>query len=1120
MSNTRPAPRKISNSNFTNNTGKNTLKNRFDEIMNGGVKISYLDFLVGFLRIGGFKHLYEIIEKKISELQEVRILVGMDTDDLIAKLAQGNISPTDANSQFQDIFIKQQSQYINNGEYSQLQDDSLEMLFEALRTKKIQMRIIRGGRVHAKFYVFSSEPTQNKTSDTASYRYSGSVIVGSSNLSHNGLERNYEFNAELNSSEDIENALYEFEELWKQGVEITSDTVIKVQEKTYQRIHTPKDLYYKMLIEYFGIERIQIDRSVKRLFPKNYKSLKYQIDAVAEGVRKIEKYNGFFLSDVVGLGKTLIATVIAKKLEDTNKFRGSILVTCPPALIENWKEHFRLVGIERNREIVTHDLLDNVQDIENYGLIIVDESHRFRTEDSQRYKNLEQICKNKVKGSKKVILLSATPQNNSPLDLKNQINLFQNMRNSSIGDIVNLENFFASINLDYARIKKELKEIEGKQNTQNKQIQLQEQLKRISEKMRDELLRHIMIRRTRSDVERLFGDDLEKQGLFFPKQKELRTLHYPLSPNAERLSIKTLELLELEGEYKYSRYLIYPNLTKQGQSKYKMQMGGKRDDIFYVQTAERLTGLMKSLMFKRFESSIYSFIKTLDKQILSISSLITMLKGRDIISLPKDNFANLEAYYEAIESGDEETFEQFVSKNQRNMMQLSPLDFSDTYVEDLQRDLQILTELRQEWIDENNRGDSKLKFLIEELKKLLAQNIEFDRQKILIFTEAKTTAQYLGQELKKHFGTQVLQVDSANRSSCESLIRENFDANYPEKKWRSDINIIVTTDTLAEGVNMHRSNIIINYDAPWNATRMMQRAGRINRVGTKHKEIIVFNFMPTSIGDKILKLSKQIFQKLQSFHYTFGEDSAIYNNDEKIAQEGLFLETEDIENQYLADIIKLYEEDPKEFHRLAKLPKKIRTMMDGDGASYFFFKQTIQENYGTKSQIRTNDAFYKVQLEDNGLIQEREAKKIRFETMAEFLKHSIDKQPIKLNKKIHYDDAQRALTYHQQLLHQKFQKSTDTLSSELSQRAKKARKVVKNSTISDESRTILLHAINEGVLSKADESKIANLSNSELEDLAQKASKLLDFEHTTQDEVFFQNPEIQLSFTTKETKCQ
>lgn len=1092
---TRPKPRSmLEKSKFYNNTEPKTLKNKFQTILSNPA-IIYLDFLVGYFRISGYKHLHDLIANRLETFGEIRILVGINVDSTIAELKEKGIDPKTVDpARVRQDFYKDQIQHIQDDAYASeeiegIPDQSLTQLREALEKGLIQIRIVKDKNVHAKFYIFSQEPVRDRTSCEEAYFYTGSLIVGSSNLTDNGLIKQYEFNAELNQSEDIEIALFEFNALWEESVEITSKDIESIKSKSCLGDFSAEEIYYKMLIEYFGRDRIERDRSIEELFPKDYKVIQYQVDAIKEGLKKLERYNGFFLADVVGLGKTLIATLIAKKLVLSGKLTGNILIVCPPSVKTTWEDHFKDTNVNRHYEVISHDQLDKIKDSSNYELVIVDESHRFKSNTSQRYNYLKSICKESTPYTKKVILLSATPQNNSPEDLEHQIYLFCDPRNTSIGTNEHLDKFFKEIKKEHKGIKDELKKA-----PQNRQDSLKARIKKNSDKIRDGLLRHIMIRRTRSDIEKLFHDDSE----LFPKTPDPKPLEYNLSKEAESLTRQTLKLFNLEtneiGEYGYYRYLIYPNLTAEGQAKYRQKMKNeKKDGDFYERTAERLRGLMQSLLFKRFESSIESFLSTMERQIRSTRTLIKMLEEGET-HLPVKNLNNLDAYYEALESEDEKR-EEYLEKYSDQMMTLDAKDYKDSYLENLKNDLKILEELRDQWqkIDE----DPKLQKLIEILR-------QKNHSKILIFTEAQNTAQYLAKKLQESHFSGVLQVDASNRESLKGKIRENFDANYDKERQKDDYQILISTDTLSEGVNMHRSNIIINYDAPWNATRLMQRAGRINRIGTEHEELVIYNFKPSNIGDEILNLGKQIFQKLQSFHYTLGEDSKVFDADEEIGTQGLYgsesFDEEDPEVQFLAEILTLYEKDPQKYQKIASLPHKIRTSMRGEGVSYFYFKQAQCKTSQEHMQEVCIDFFYK--------IEEGVAKRVEFSTMASHLREHLQSPKTPLDETPHYSDAKIAMNKHMKYL--------KTLNEEARQAPSpyigKAKMAINSDlSLTNGQRSKLISALDRGLLSK-EEKKIAD-GKVDLVSLAEKLDVQVQ-DGPKQNKTTYPKPIIQLSYTT------
>lgn len=1119
-----PQPRAmLDKSKFYNNTEPKTLKNKFETILRNKAIIN-LDFLVGYFRISGFKHLYNLLQNRIETFERVRILVGLNVDHHIANLAQQKINIATAdNKPFLKIFRDFQIQGIQDDTYQSGSevDQSLELFIKALEENRIQIRMVKDRNVHAKFYIFSQEPILDSTNNDQSCTYTGSLIIGSSNLSDNGLVKQYEFNAELNQSEDIETALYEFNQLWENSVEITTEDIEQIKEESCLQILSPKELYYKLLIEYFGKERIEIDRRIEDIFPENFKPLEYQVEAIADGIQRLEKYSGFFLSDVVGLGKTLIATLIAKKLIVDNKLQGDILVTCPPALKKSWEEHFRKAGIRRHRRIETHDKLGHLDydEISRYELIIVDESHRFKSSGAQRYQYIQNICKNSIL-PKKVILLSATPQNNSPKDIANQLYLFQDKYESQLQE-TNLYAFFNRIEKKYNEIRDELRELANHyQRNENKIEKLKIKLKGISEEVREKILKQVMIRRTRKDIENSFEDDFKKQGLRFPKINPPKDLIYTLSKDIEDLSRSTLDFLNMKqtpfGKYEYNRYLSYKNLTDEGKKNYTSQAEQKQDEIFYIQSGERLAGLMESLLFKRFESSITAFKETLKGQINSIKTCLILLEDYDVFYTLKARAKKSSplAFYKAYRECNISLLQDLYGKNPDDFVISTRNDFMPNYIDNLKSDLEVMEKLLGLW--EAVDKDFKLEYLMQELDSRLKTSSKEHEVKIVIFTEYKTTARYLFETLKEKY--KVLQVDSENRQHHEQHIRENFDANYEDKK--DDYHILITTDTLAEGVNMHRSNIVINYDAPWNATKLMQRAGRINRVGTEHDEIHILNFKPSNLGEEILNFSQTIFQKLQTFHYILGEDSAFYSEDEDIDIDGIFIkdgdstqEEIDPELEYLTEIRKLYKDDLKEFSRIKNLPNKVKSLFSDSGESYFYFKQNILKNNEKESLYCTNDYFYRVKNEQKNLF-EKEVDRVVFIEVAKHLKTQINKSKINCETTLstHYKDAQEALKHHNkevriQTQAQEVINNPQTLFS--SDLVKALASVKNNTNITQEERKILIVALEQGKMTSQEEKDVIKRKN--LDVIIQKYQNI----STQERNYLYPEPDIQLGYTTK-----
>lgn len=946
-------------SKFFTNQGTNTLENRLKDILTH-YDIKNLEFLIGYFRISGFKK----IAKLLDNVDKVRILVGINIDKLTHDAqARGKKFNLFDYEKFNQEFIENQKECLTNEEYTQEVDESVNQFIKLIAQNRLEIRISQDKNIHSKIYILRENEIK-RHNDTTEYR--GSVITGSSNLTENGLSKNYEFNVELKYSEDIEFALNEFNDLWIKSVEITEKDIDTIKQNSYLKEITPYELYLKFLIEHFE-DRVDYDASVAEDLPKGYMKLAYQIDAVNEGLSKIKKHSGFFLSDVVGLGKTITSAMIVKRL--CYQTKGQILIIAPPSIEKEWNETFKefQIGSIRKFDFKSYGALEKIKDTEDYEIVIIDESHKFKNFLTSRYKELERICKEDVKYKKKVILISATPLNNKPQDIANQLYLFQDKRNSTIDSHPNLETFFAEIDKKYREI------ISIKENQSDLSEDELMELEQLSKKVRDNILREVMVRRTRTDIQtnEIYKKDLIEQNLNIPHINPVEELEYKLDDDLLKIFDRTISILM--EDLKYYRYQILANLTQNGQKKYGEVQAG-----FFEKSALSLADIMKTMLVKRLESSFVAFKSTISKQCKNLEILISMFEN-GVVYIPAKHF-NL---FELLENDEDDFLAKvdYFLENEK-MKAFDSKDFKDEYLEQLKTDLEILQELVKLW--ENIDSDPKL----DKFKSILELH---KTDKVVVFTESKQTALYLEEQLKEY--KRVLTVHGENRDKLKEVIRENFDANYKNKK--DDFNVIISTDTLSEGVNMHRSNIIYNYDIPWNSTRLMQRIGRINRIGTKHSEIFIYNFKPTAQSESLIELSKKAFIKLQTFHHAVGEDSQIYSKNEKVGTVSLYeveVEKADEELKFLEEIRKYKEANPKTFKYLKELPKKVRVQRDIKDlkeTSFVFIKNNDSKSYY--------------------MVDNQNCEAVNFVKMATQLKTTKDEVAINPIKEFHYSHVKKAI---------------------------------------------------------------------------------------------------------------
>lgn len=906
---------------YTNKDGVG-LYERFNQTLKHA---QYFDALVGYFRTSGF---YKICNS-LDDIDKIRILVGINVDrqtcNAIQETAQQKLD-FEAQSK-----IKQQFQEEVKIEFEESEDTEniavgVSKFKELLLNGKIEMKACREQNIHAKVYI-----TRYKNMPIY-----GSVVTGSSNFTENGLNAQYEFNVELRDDDDVEFALEKFEELWENAVPINEEYIDAIETKTWlNETVTPYEIYLKFLYEYFydeiNVEKIFDEKDL----PDNYMKLDYQINAIAKINKIVEGYGGVFISDVVGLGKTYIAAMYAKILT------GKILVVAPPPIIPNWVGAFKDFDIRsKNYDIESigklHKIVEKIEKAEKfnektYDYIFVDEAHRFRNGGNQQYEYLKRICQNK-----KVILISATPLNNTFFDFYHLISLFQNPVNSDIPGLPNLEAFFANR-------RQKVKQVEKECGTKDAPEYINA-VKAVSKEVRDKILNYLMIRRTRTDIKKYYEKDINKQGLFFPEVQAPQEIIYEYDTYTNTIFEKTINTIGTKDtpqdeKLSYARYAP------------KTYLINKQLSAFEETQQRNNVGFMKSRLVKRLESSKFAFEKTLERSIKSHEKMLTMIKNGTIY-ISKD--INVLDYID----DDSKTIEDLLEKGKdKELESFSISDFSDDFEKDITKDLNLLKNLLKDW--QSIQHDYKQEKFIEEL----AGNSLLKNKKVVIFTESAETGENLSQALTEIYGNKVLFYSSSKSEDLKDTIKYNYDPNQKEYDQVDDLRFLITTDVLAEGINLHRSNIIINYDLPWNPTRVLQRVGRVNRVGTKHDKVYIFNFFPTSETDKELGLKANVIAKIQAFHNALGEDAKYLSESEEVesynlrgekfystlnSTEALDDKEESPELKYLKLIRDIRDKQTDLYVKISELPKKIRvarnfSKISNDSLITFFRKGKLRK---------------------------------------------------------------------------------------------------------------------------------------------------------------------------------
>ena len=905
---------------FTNkNENGIKLSDRLNTVLTNS---KYFDVLVGYFRITGFY----LLKEQLEDVKEIRILIGLGADiETVRAMDIFELSGANATRKVQKVITE---------EFNNTEDDNLEMengvfkFCEWIKSGKLKIRMCYEKNVHAKLYIVRKDP--DKVPDQF-----GNLITGSSNFTFNGLDKNVEFNVELKNQSDVQYGLDFFEELWKDSKDITEDILTTINNDTWMNKNiTPYELFLKLLFVYFEEE---IDsRQNDYEWPDGYMNLQYQSDAVTQTRKILARHGGVIISDVVGLGKTYIAAMLGKLLD------GRKLFIVPPVVKDNWESVLTDFGYKMSDKVVSLGIVDQLSemdDIASYKYVFIDEAHRFRNASSTEFQYLKKICY-----CKGVILITATPQNNTILDIANLITLFQDSRNSSIipGNH-NLEKYFNEL---YKEVKV----------SKNDPIVVSN----VAAEIRDNVLRHVLIRRTRSEINQYYKEDLEKQGLKFPTVNDPIRLDYMYDEEMEQTFTDTTELLKKFSYARYAPLLYLKNQKKVGSDRARQQ---------------NMIGFVKTILVKRLESSIYAFLKSVERLKISSEGFINLYnKGKVVVgaaSRTKYNFNDLDQM-------EEEAFNVFVDSNDIDCFK--PDEFVYDYIDKVKADDEILQEIFDMW----SKYDIKTR---DEKYNLLKHNIDSfgNDTKLIIFSEAKDTVDYLKEKLERDYGDVVIDFGGGDSMSKKQYIQYNFDPHF-NSKGINDKRILITTDSLSEGINLHKASIIINYDLPWNPTRVMQRVGRINRVGSENEQLYVYNFFPRANTREHLSLEDSIRAKVQMFNELLGEDSKTITDDEHVTSYNLydFLmmankldDEEDMmsngkQMSYIKMVNDIISNNPNLANKIQSLPDKIRVARKSNDTNAIitfikqgWIKKFIKYENGTSSEIEFEEAAKLLEAEEN-----------------------------------------------------------------------------------------------------------------------------------------------------------
>ena len=802
---------------------------------------------------------YELLAEELDRVGSVRFLFGEpnSVDDLDPgddepksfELTERGLEPN--HTLQQKALAKQCAQWVSK--------DSV-----AVRS------VSRANFLHGKMYLTTSPS-------------SASGVVGSSNFTKRGLGGSDRPNLEINLATDNEDTLTElnewFNRLWCNDL-LTTDVKQEVLD-SLGRIggdYAPEAVYYKTLYELFrkDIEaRLAGDDAAaatgftgSRIWNALYE---FQKDGAKSAIAKLMAHNGCILADSVGLGKTYTALAVIKYFELRNQH---VLVLCPRKLFENWSLYPAIYGHRQNpfREdrfgftVLAHTDLSRTSGSsggvnlanfhwENYDLVVIDESHNFRNDGGQRYRRLlEEVVKAGAKT--KVLMLSATPVNTSLIDLRNQVYLMTEGREDAFQQSLGVGN----IRTIMAAAQRQFKSWETEQAKRNRRDKAQ-----LLENLGADFLRllgGVSISRSRRQIERFYADEMERVGQF-PKH-ERPDNRYPQTDLRGELSYQ--DLADRIGQftlsvYQPSEYVTHPSRLQELAETRKRQN-------FNQQDSERfLIGMMRTNFLKRLESSAHSLTLTLDRTVGKIDDLLGKIERYQSGS---QSNADLEDADILPDEDDED--EEFFVGGSRRPYRLAELDLP-RWQQDLQRDKVTLEAVRKQVTAITPDRDAKLSEIKEAIR-LRTKNPTIYRdgnpnRKLLVFTTFKDTAEYLYDnlsDLATEIGVNMAMVSGDETHATTgandfNAILTNFAPvarNRSDASGDADIDLLIATDCISEGQNLQDCDTVLNYDIHWNPVRLIQRFGRIDRIGSRSQSVRMLNYWPTSDMDVYLKLESRV----------------------------------------------------------------------------------------------------------------------------------------------------------------------------------------------------------------------------------------------------------------------
>lgn len=938
------------------------------------IEVSFkADICVGYFNLRGWKVIQNEMEKwEGGENKQCRLLIGMQNIPHNFLKKELHIGETEERITLQiaanlkNKILNQFREQLTFGLPTDDDEKTLRILSFQLKSKKVVIKLFLRHPLHAKLYLAYREDHANPIIG----------YLGSSNLTFSGLSNNGELNIDVLDN-DAGNKLKEwFKNRWEDRwcLDITDDLAELIDE-SWARDQQPPPYHIYLKIAYHLAQEARSGISEFKL-PKDFEDIlfEYQTAAVKIAAHHLHKRNGVLIGDVVGLGKTLMATAVAKIFEDD--FNLETLIICPKNLVEMWEDYAAKYRLRAKILPISRTQTDLIK-LRRYRVVIIDESHNLRNKEGKRYKVIQDYI---YRNESRVILLTATPYNKTYLDLSNQLRLFV-PEEQDIG--IKPEEYLRQIG-----------EIEFHKRHQAPLRSLAAFEK--SEYPDDwrELMRLYLVRRTRSFIIHNYAQDDAETNRKFLKMSNGALSYFPAripktlkfqidekSENDQYAQLYSEKIVTIINSLNLPRYGLGNYIDPKAETLATETEKKQLDDL--SRAGKRLMGFCRTNLFKRLESSGYSFILSIERHILRNQIFLNAIENKSMLPIGsqeanlldvdlesdkdyEDFFKDFGISFKDLENTEqmriksEIVYKEYQTKQKKKFRWVHSKFFKRTLKKHLTEDCyklwQILN-LCQEWLPDK---DNKLKELIKLIES------KHTSEKILVFSQFADTIDYLYDELKKHGIKRIAKVTGDTDNPTDIIHKFSPVSNDYNKYLNKDdeLRVVLTTDILSEGQNLQDCFIVVNFDLPWAIIRLIQRAGRVDRIGQKSEDIYVYSFLPAEGVEKIIKLRKRVRDRLQENNEVVGSDEAFFEDqqiDKKIIdlynENSQVLDDPDAEVDLASYAYQIWkdaiEADPTLEKKIVQMPSVVYSTKQADKQDGVLLYMKTADDYDALSWIDT-----------------------------------------------------------------------------------------------------------------------------------------------------------------------